>query len=254
MKARTMVLGIAAGLVLGLAALLTVASIFVAARPDQDGGAVRSVQDFREVSFSGVGDLYITQGSEESLTIDASPRMLRRIRAEVRGDTLYIGDRSGLFDFDFFRPFFVGPTGKIRFDLTVRDLSGLDISGAGDTYMETLQTDTLQIDMSGAGSLEVSKLDAESLSVDMSGAGSVEMAGRAAQQTIDMNGLGSLHAGDLAGDSVQLDLSGAGSATVWAREQLDVSMSGVGSVDYYGAPQIRQDVSGLGSVNSMGAR
>ena len=54
----------------------------------------REVEGFREVVFAAIGELMVEQGSTESLVIEAESNVLRRIRTEVRGETLHIEMQS----------------------------------------------------------------------------------------------------------------------------------------------------------------
>src|SRR5918998_1436697 len=62
-------------------------------------GTVRSearpVGAFDEVELAGVGTLTITQGPQESLTIEAEDNLLPQIRGEVRGRRLVLGPDGG---------------------------------------------------------------------------------------------------------------------------------------------------------------
>jgi len=50
---------------------------------------------YPKVDFSTVGELTITQGERESLTIEAESNVTRRIKTEVRGGTLQIVVKAG---------------------------------------------------------------------------------------------------------------------------------------------------------------
>jgi len=50
---------------------------------------------YPKVDFSTVGELTITQGERESLTIEAESNVMRRIKTEVRGGTLQIVMKAG---------------------------------------------------------------------------------------------------------------------------------------------------------------
>lgn len=198
----------------------------------EDGSGVlateqRDVSGFDRVSFEGFGTLIITQGSEESLTIEAEDNILPRIETKVRGGTLEIG-----FDTDRWQDI-VRPTKSITYALTVITLDGITLSGAG--------------------SIEASGIDADRFDVELSGAGSIELSGFAATQEINVSGAGSYDSAELQSEHVGVNISGAGSATVWATESLDVNISGVGNVSYYGDPQVWESVSGLGNLEALGS-
>lgn len=187
----------------------------------------RDVSGFDRVSFEGFGTLIITQGSEESLTIEAEDNILPRIETRVRGGTLEIG-----FDTTRWQDI-VRPTKSITYTLTVITLDGIALSGAG--------------------SIEAKGIDAERFDVELSGAGSIEISGYAGTQEINVSGAGSYDSRELQSERIDVNISGAGSAIVWATESLGVNISGVGNVSYYGDPQVRESISGLGNVKALGA-
>ena len=82
----------------------------------------REVSGFDEIHFSGMGNLIVEQGDEETLTIEADDNIIDLIETEVRGDELQIKFRRGVN---------VVPTAKIKFFLTVKDLDRVDLSGVG---------------------------------------------------------------------------------------------------------------------------
>ena len=202
-----------------------------------------SVSGFNRVSIETFGEVLISQGNEESLTIEAPRDYLRYITTEVTDGTLYIKTRRG---------FVGGPVQRVTYSLTVKDLNEISFSGAGSIKVFSLETNDFKVDLSGAGSIEIDNLKADNLFINLSSAGAVVAAGTVKTQDVNLSGLGSYEGGDLRSDDAKVNLSGAGSAVVWAESKLDVNVSGVGSVEYFGGPKVTQNISGLGSVNSKG--
>jgi len=205
----------------------------------------RPVGDFGHVSLTGVGKVIITQGASESLTVRADGNVLPYIRTEVTNGTLVLGltEEAQGKSFD--------PT-ELTFDLRVREIDRLDLSGAGSIETSSLDTDRLQVNLSGAGQIVVGSLRAEELVARLSGVGSLEIAGKVASQDADISGLGTYRAAGLESERAVVEVSGAGDATVWATESLKVRISGAGSVEYYGNPSITQDLSLVGRLVNLG--
>ena len=204
----------------------------------------RDVSGFDRVSLSGFGDVTIEQGDVESLTVSTDDNIMPYVQTEVKNDTLILD-----FD-DKGRNRGYNPTDGIKFNLVVKDLSRMDISGAGSIEMNELKTEKLLADLSGAGSLEISSLTADELVVRQSGAGTVFVSGQVQGQELSHSGVGSYHAADLESETAIIEISGAGSATLWVTESLDIDISGLGNIIYYGTPRIIQNVSGLGTIIS----
>jgi len=197
----------------------------------------RDVSGFDEVYLSGIGNLIITQGEEESLVIEADDNIIPLIRADVSGDRLTIGFKRG---YSFI------PAAKIKFHLTVIDLDKISISGAGDVDCDNFSTDQLELEISGVGDINFN-INAERIETTSSGAGDITLTGEVDSQDIDISGVGKYDAEELESRECSISLSGAGSVTVNASEELDINISGVGNVYYVGSPYVEQDISGLGS-------
>ena len=106
----------------------------------------RDVSGFNRVSLSGSGEVIITQGGEESLTIETDDNIMEYVTAEVRGGTLFL-------DMDTQGVNLLAPT-KLIFTLGVKDLVGLSISGSADIEATDLDTGRLDLEISG---LEISR-------------------------------------------------------------------------------------------------
>ncbi|MBM3708962.1 MAG: DUF2807 domain-containing protein [Actinobacteria bacterium] len=200
------------------------------------------VEGFSRLIFSGIGKVYIEQGTEESLKVEAEDNILRAISVNVKGNKLEIGLRRGFLNFV--------PTRDIKFYLKVKDLNDIEISGVGSIYCKKLETEKLEIKSSGIGSVELN-LVADDIEILLSGAGKVTMSGEVDTQQITITGAGSYSAKDLVSNDCEIDISGAGKAVVNAVKTLDINMSGFGRVEYVGNPAITQSISGGGVIKSI---
>ena len=208
----------------------------------------RSVGNFKRVSLSGSGQLIITQGNEESLTIEAEDNIMPRIKTEVKGETLSLGyERDSWWKR-------VRPTRPITFKLEVIDITEAKLSGSGTIKASNVKTKDLEIDISGSGNVVSDRLAAEGLVVNLSGSGKFTLSGRVKKQEIRISGSGKYHAPELESQTVRVRISGSGKAVVRARQILDVKISGSAKVGYYGNPRLTTDISGSGSVESLGNR
>ncbi|MEN8172892.1 MAG: head GIN domain-containing protein [Chloroflexota bacterium] len=207
----------------------------------------RDLSGFDQINLIGVGEVIITQGQEESLSIRADENFMPFVEVDVKGSVLTLGlDTSD-----------EGVTIRVEddaygamvvFDLVVKDINQIDISDAFGAKIDQLETDKLQIDLSGVGTLDINSLVADQLSIHQSGAGAIIISGQVNHQEIVQSGVGNFHAGGLESDTAVLNISGAGDATVWVKESLDVDISGVGNVVYFGSPQITSKISGVGKL------
>lgn len=205
----------------------------------------RSVRDFDAVSLSGIGQLYITQGDQASLTIEAEDNLMEYLETRVSGRTLHIEIQ------DFVS---INPRHRITYTIMVRDLGSLEVSGAGDITVSNLETDSLVVEVSGGGKIAVDSLLVQNLRVELSGAGDFDLSGQVDDQEVNLSGAGNYDAGDLLSKTTKIKISGVGNAVLWVTDALVIEMSGLGNLKYYGSPTVQQDTSGLGKVQSLGEK
>lgn len=212
----------------------------------------REVSNFDRVALRDYGELVITQGEEESLTIEAHPDILPKIKTEVRDGKLTIKIGGSWLD-KLGDALATGLTRQwIKYNLTVKKLTGLEISGAVRVNASDIETDRLALKLTGAGQVNIEALSAEVLEIDLPGACAIKVSGKVEEQRIALSGAGSYSAPKLESSRASVDLRGAGQATVWAVEDLDVTIRGLGSVEYYGTPTVKKSISGIGTVTSLG--
>ncbi len=207
----------------------------------------RNVSNFDALNFSGVGEVTITQGDSESLTIQAEDNLMPLIKTEVKDRILTIGimNRPGFLQF--------APTRPIKFDLAVKNLKGIEISGAGHVQSNSLKSDRFSIRVNGVASIALDRLEATEVDSSISGAGNLVIGGQVVNQVALLSGLGNYQARNLNSQTARVTLTGAGNATLAAKENLDVSITGAGAVRYYGNPRISRHIAGAGVVDSLGS-
>jgi hypothetical protein len=179
----------------------------------------RDVSGFTDVRVAGTGEILVEQTGTDSLTIEAEDNILPELEATVTDGVLKLGTRPGVS---------IRPTRPIRYQVTVKQLTGVGIAGSG--------------------SIRATGVDTDKLTADISGSGSARLDGRADEVGLNVAGSGSYDASRLNAKTVRVTISGSGSATVNATEQLEANISGSGSVHYAGNPTVQKHVSGSGTV------
>jgi hypothetical protein len=205
----------------------------------------RDVSGFDQVNMSGFGEMIITQGNDESLTIETDDNLMQFIETEVRNNTLYL---------EFTENTIPDPSDTIAYHLTLIDLEALELSGAGEFSIQSLDTPRLEITFSGAGRIDLDSLNTDELTVQISGAGDVNLAGKVSVQEVNIEGAGQYLASDLESDQASVKIEGVGKATIWAHDSLDIRVDGAGNVEYYGSPTVNQNIQGGGSIRSLGQK
>jgi hypothetical protein len=225
----------------------------------------RGVSGFDKVVLNGTGEIILTQGDAEALTIEAEDNLMPYLETVVRNGTLEIGFRNHEF------PNFL-PTRPIRYNLTMKDVRGLTVSESGSIDARSLNTDQLAVEVHGSGNFDagsltagelttridgsgnvaVQTLTADGLTSILSGSGSAILAGNVKQQSLTISGSGKYEAGQLNSQTATIAIDGAGTGVVQVAQAMDVQISGSGSVGYYGSSRVTSSISGSGSVRQLG--
>ncbi len=184
----------------------------------------RPVGGFTGVAVSGAGRLIIEQTGVESLEITAEDNLLPHIRSEVVDDVLRLGFAPGTS---------VSRTQGVVYRLTVRDLTGIEASGASH--------------------VEAHGLDTPDLACVFSGASSFQASGSADAHVIVLSGASRADAPDLGSRVVTATLSGASFARLRVSAFLTATASGGSVLEYYGSPVLVTHVSGGSAIRRVGS-
>ena len=204
-------------------------------------GISRHVEGVRDVVFSTGGTLIITQGSEESLVIDADDATAQKITTRISGTRLVIESSEGL-----------SSTSSITYRLTVKDLSSIELTGEGRVESDGFSTGRLRLITRGAGDVRLDQLTLDGLRVATYGVGSIELSGTATQQDVEMYGAGIYRADRLSSSDTTIELRGSGRVSVLTSNSLDARIWGSGTIEYSGNPSVSQGVSGSGRITHRG--
>jgi Putative auto-transporter adhesin, head GIN domain len=223
--------------------LMSVLGIFIGANAFAQNSETRPMSSFNEISLSGIGDITLKQGNQESVKIEVDNIDLDDIITEVKNNRLKIRYRDNLK----FRN-----QVEVKIEITYKSIQRLDLSGAVSLKSEsTIQSTDFKIDASGAGNVNL-KLNASKLYVHASGAGNILIEGKVDSQYVELSGAGSFKAFNLVSQKADLELSGASTANIQVQQSLSAQVSGASSVRFKGDPTSRNiNKSGVGSVKQV---
>jgi hypothetical protein len=215
------------------------------ARSDEPTGSgnvvtdTRTVSGFSAIDLRGVGQVLLTLGGQEALTVEAEDNLQPLISTTVSGDTLTLELKAGR------------PTKPITYRVTARQITALSTSGAGDVEAPGVTGAQLKTNQSGAGNIRLAGLKVDALESNLAGAGNLTADGTATRLVVNLAGAGNVAARDLAVQDAQLTMTGAGKAVVRVSDTLQARLSGAGSVEYLGNPRVQSSISGGGSVRPL---
>ncbi len=198
---------------------------------------------FKDIDAGSAMNIYLKQGPDYSIRIDAEENILKLMKVTREGDKLVIGLKDGVN---------INPTKDIKVYITAPDFQALEGSGACNYISQgNIKGNVIKLDLSGASS---SQLDVEvnKLAIEASGASEITLKGKAAYFSVEGSGNTVIHSFPLLSDHTKVDISGSGEAEVYAGQSLEVSISGSGEVSYKGSPSsIKKDISGAGNINQV---
>ncbi|MBC8173758.1 MAG: DUF2807 domain-containing protein [Chitinophagales bacterium] len=218
----------------------------------------RSVSGFTGVSSEMEATIYITQGSEYEVRIEAQQDVINDIRTNLSGGELEISSEHC-----------INHSLPVNVYLTMPSINSLSTSGSGNMFVLTkLTTGSIDIDISGSGefttldSIIASSIDmnisgsggmnviadAPLVSTDISGSGDVTISGLGSNLDMDISGSGEIHTLYFQVLTCDLKISGSGDVEVNAMDMIEGSISGSGNLYYKNSPIINVSVSGSGDI------
>ncbi|MCB0638253.1 MAG: DUF2807 domain-containing protein [Lewinella sp.] len=198
---------------------------------------VITLPSFDAIIVDMAADVFLTQGDEQSVTIEAKANIIDEIERRVSGGVWRIDTDRCVRDAD-----------QVTIYITVPDLRMVKISGSGDVVGEnTFEVGDMELNISGSGDIDLG-LIADDVDAKISGSGNIMLDGQADELHINISGSGEVRAFDLPVRESSVIISGSGDAEVTVEESLTIRISGSGDVFYRGNPTLDISVSGSGDV------
>jgi len=181
----------------------------------------RQVAAFTSISTNGAFTIEVTCQKEPSLEIEGDENVLDFVKTEVNSNILRLENSQ---NYSVSEP--------VRVKISVPNLEGLAVNGAGRIDVKGLKNDKFEIDTNGAPAITV--------------AGTTKMVDIAA------NGAGKVDAQNLHATRAVVDARGVAKVDLDVSDQLDVEISGPSSVTYNGNPTVNKNIHGPGKLTRKG--
>jgi hypothetical protein len=190
----------------------------------------QNLSGFTSVKASSGVNVYLSQGSTESVEIGAEEEVFQYVIAEIDNNTLVIRiDNSSKRWFK--------KTGEVNVYVSFTELENIQLSGGTDVMGEgMLEFDNLRVSASGGSDLRLN-LQVNELEVKCSGGADVVLAGAAAYFKGNASGGSDIKAKDLEAEVAEVSASGAADIHIRASRALTASASGASDIVYYGNPE-----------------
>lgn len=177
----------------------------------------RDVSAFTSISTEGAFNVDVVCQKAQSLEIEGDDNILPLISTEVSNGVLRLKNEK---NYSVSQP--------VSIKISVPNIDGLTVSGAGTINVSGLKNDKFEIDSEGAPQINVSGTT-KVVDIDTSGAAKIDTHNlHAAKGVVDSKGV----------SKVDVDV----------KDQLDVTISGPSVVTYAGDPTVNKTIHGPGKI------
>ena len=192
------------------------------------------VSSFDILQASGVYELKLSQGSSESVKIEADENLQQYFNVRNEGSKLIIEMKE-------LKNKNMKLKNKLKVYVGFKNLKEMDLSMVGNVVTSSpLNFSDLEMKNSSVGNVDLA-LSVNNLSLKNSSVGNVKLAGKAQNAVVKQNGVGSLNAGSFVVQTMKIDNSGVGSAEVNAEKEIKVTDSMLGRVKNKGAAPMKKN-------------
>lgn len=208
--------------------------------------ATRTPGSFTAISVSGSFDVFLEEGTSESVRIENANFDLDQLITEVVNGELRIYEKMpGGWGW--------GRNAKATLYVTHRSLEKVRMSGSGKIEgRSVLRGNSLEVGNSGSGNVSLQVEMKEHVKASLSGSGNISLGGTALSANLSISGSGNIKAADMATAQSEVSISGSGNIHTHASEKLAGRVSGSGNIFMKGEPAM-QDVriSGSGKLRKI---
>jgi hypothetical protein len=226
-------------------AILLFLSVYVSNIYAQKIEEIRNISNFKGIHISSGMDLYVKQGSVESVKIVADKDKMEKIKTEKEGDILKIfaGSSKGWFNFEFDW----SNRKTIKVYVTVKNLNSIVATGGSDVFSEG-KLDLIKLDVKATGGSDIKlDLDTDELTCETTGGSDVILSGTATVFKASSTGGSDLKASKLRSSFCSISSTGGSDAYVWAEKEISISATGGSDVYHKGGARVVKSSSTGGS-------
>lgn len=170
----------------------------------------REVSAFNAIKLNGVFNVFLKQGDELKLIIEADDNILPVIKSNVENDVLIIKTKKLSS---------IKKSTKTNVYITFKDINQIDFSGVGDLNCEF--------------PIKLTKL-----SINNHGVGNINLTGSCNEVVIKNAGVGNINTSKLTAKKMDVSNSGVGNVDIYVTDELKLTNSGIGNIYYGGGASI----------------
>ncbi len=184
-------------------------------------------QSFNAIKASQGLDVYLTQGDEESIVIEADENLHNLIKTEVKDNELRIYAEKN-----------IGYASSKKIIVTFKDLSKItSTSGSDVVSTNTIISDNLELNSSSGSDMKLD-LNTKILHCNSSSGSDLKLSGKTEKLIAEASSGSDIKAADLIAESSQVKATSGADITVNTAKELTADANSGGDIKYYGNPQI----------------
>lgn len=198
-------------------------------------------EDFAEVRGSAGLDVYLTQGNENKIVVEADENLLEYISTDIKNGKLHVTTSSN-----------IGRSKAKKVYITFKELNNIEASSGADVIGNSvIKSKNLSLRSSSGADLKV-EIFSKELVIKSSSGSEVIVSGKATSLKADASSGSEIDAEKLLVVNCYADASSGAEVTVNVKDKLETHVSSGGNVKYYGNPiSVNSNKSHSGSVKKM---
>ena len=186
----------------------------------------RKTDSFTGLKVSSGIDVFLKQGNNETVSVEADENLHEYILTEVRGGVLNV-----------YSDYNIREAERKRVYVTMKEVNSVKTTSAGDVFGATpINSDRLELSASSAGDIKL-EVHAKNSKIDISSSGDITISGETDMLRADLSSAGDLNAFDLKAREADVSVSSAGDADVNVSERITARASSAGDINYRGDPK-----------------
>lgn len=184
-------------------------------------------EPFHAIKASHGLDVYVTQGTEESIVVEADENLHDLIKTKVKDNTLHIYAKKN-----------IGHATSKKIMISFKDISAISSSSGSDVVStNTITSDSLELNTSSGSDMEL-KINTTQLNCNSSSGSDLKLSGVTKNLIANASSGSDIRAGDLKAESSKVQASSGADITVNTAKELTASASSGGDITYYGSPDV----------------
>lgn len=209
----------------------------------------RNISNFSFIKLEMSGNVYVQQGNQFSVTIEAAPALIDQITTTVVDRTLVIDSKNKNWS---------GSSSVVKIYVQLPLVHGLEIAGSGTIEAKTnFTSNLLACTLGGSGSIKLLEVSAGKVSLKLEGSGKIAITKATAENFIcELYGSGNLVCESITAKLLAVTLNGSGDISIpeIATGKLYVQNAGSGSIRQLNgvASEVLLENNGSGDISAAG--